>query len=779
MRNKINFITGESYTLAELFSGNRKIIVPDLQRDYCWGDSIHTDERKELVSGFVENLIDQFANSKATDDLNLGLIYGYESPENQIQLCDGQQRLTTLFLLIGMLNKHAKGNPFRRQLISDYEFLMDDKEPYLLYSVRESSLYFMSDLVCHFFITDDKDKYFAVDVDEIKEAQWYFNDYRNDPSVQSMLKALKVIEDIIKDKDRDWHLDFGMFLLHRLQLLYYDLDSRENGEETFVVINTTGEPLTASQNLKPLVCGHVVNKDYDGEDSITEDWEKIESWFWKKRIEDNGNDTADAGFNEFLRWITILNSPEADAKKILKEGKYTFPIEKIPFSQIFNYWKIVKFLFEDWDNKGNLAPYFLSPKDDKEINGLRCIKQIDCLKLLPVIAYCKTWGIPQPNDRNLFRLYKFLENTCRIDNATKAVNDLVVDAIRIAETCKDIIELPDTGMKISGTLFSKEEARKLEILSHTDNPQVREEIEQTFWNAQDTTSDSVHGISGQKSHWIWSGEIMPLIEWSTDDTGFDIKKFQDYLNAFNSTFIGDGDAQIDEVRRALLTRNLKDYPRIFRGNTVYSFGWEWSDWQILFDDNKEAFKSFFDDIISGKTLKDMICAADPNKDWAEFVVEPRLMKYCQQKNLQWHHNAWYLMRKQRFSSDHANVHAYKYYLSHKDRKDIPREWQMNFYEDGNTCVYFEKNPAKKPYICIDAIWNAGNSHDEVEMDLFMKPNNDPKVLEESRFSLEKVAVAHGFQWIRNRYRKWLKPANLDQASFTAVDVELSALFAEL
>ena len=43
MRNKINFISGETYTLAELFSGNRKIIIPDLQRDYCWGNSVHTE----------------------------------------------------------------------------------------------------------------------------------------------------------------------------------------------------------------------------------------------------------------------------------------------------------------------------------------------------------------------------------------------------------------------------------------------------------------------------------------------------------------------------------------------------------------------------------------------------------------------------------------------------------------------------------------------------------------------------------------------------------------
>lgn len=99
MANKINFVTGETYTLAELFSGERRIIIPDLQRDYCWGDPVHTDERKELVSDFVKNLFNQFNLHNRLEKLSLGIIYGYEVPANHIQLCDGQQRLTTLYLL--------------------------------------------------------------------------------------------------------------------------------------------------------------------------------------------------------------------------------------------------------------------------------------------------------------------------------------------------------------------------------------------------------------------------------------------------------------------------------------------------------------------------------------------------------------------------------------------------------------------------------------------------------------------------------------------------------
>jgi uncharacterized protein with ParB-like and HNH nuclease domain len=170
MKNKINFITGETYNLSELFSGTRKIIIPDLQRDYCWGDKTHTTEKKELVSGFVSTLIEQFENNQGTESLNLGLIYGYEAPENHIQLCDGQQRITTLFLLLGMLNRVIPDNMFKKYLISDFEYNHDDREPYLQYAIRESSLYFISDLVCHFFIHEKEDRYYVDKVENIKDS---------------------------------------------------------------------------------------------------------------------------------------------------------------------------------------------------------------------------------------------------------------------------------------------------------------------------------------------------------------------------------------------------------------------------------------------------------------------------------------------------------------------------------------------------------------------------------------------------------------------------------
>ena len=87
-KNKINFITGETYTLAELFSGNRRIVIPDLQRDYCWGDETNikaTGEVGDLVFDFVNNLVEQYeAHEQGT--LNLGLFYSgnYEELADEI-----------------------------------------------------------------------------------------------------------------------------------------------------------------------------------------------------------------------------------------------------------------------------------------------------------------------------------------------------------------------------------------------------------------------------------------------------------------------------------------------------------------------------------------------------------------------------------------------------------------------------------------------------------------------------------------------------------------------
>lgn len=309
MKSKLE--SGRQYNLTNLFCDERKIIIPDLQRDYCWGDKNHGSEKTELVSGFIMSLIELF-NNNGNMDHQLGMIYAYENPINHIQLCDGQQRLTTLYLLMGMLYKSITSEPkneIQDFLMSDFEFTKDDKEPRLQYAIRESTLYFLSDLVCEFFFKDN------IQAADIKKANWYFTEYNFDPTIQSMLSAIKIIEDITNKITN--HYEFAKFLLHQIKFFYFDMVNRQHGEEMFVVINTTGAPLTPTENLKPVLVGAAIDENKQKE--AGDIWERWEKWFWLNRLD--AEHEADVGLNQFLIWYwQIKLKQESDWSKGKKEN---------------------------------------------------------------------------------------------------------------------------------------------------------------------------------------------------------------------------------------------------------------------------------------------------------------------------------------------------------------------------------------------------------------------------------------------------------------------------
>lgn len=781
MANKINFITGETYTLSELFSGDRRIIIPDLQRDYCWGDDNNTKgtgEKGELVTDFVNNLLDQFNEyntSNGKGSLNLGLFYGYEVPANHIQLCDGQQRLTTLYLLLGMVNKNTIGEKgedeqkelteglFRQHLISDYEYKHDDKEPYLNYAIRESSLYFLSDLVCNFFIKNiDK-------VESIKSADWYFEYYNLDPSIQSMMKTLSIIENILKEK-RNLDLEgFGDWLLNKVTFLYFDMENRKNGEETFVVINTTGESLSSTQNLKPLVLQEKNDK-FDNtsfeiktstvSQNIGECWEEIETWFWKHRKEEN--DTADAGFAEFLRWVTIIEKVDdpvpAEYKTdsitkliqlILQGRKCDFPYKEISFKKIYDYWKALVWIYGR-KYPLSLDDSYLSPLTNKDVNNRNAIGQNDCFKLLPVLKYVclniDTIESDTDKQRNTKRIYEFFNNLIRIENVSKAVNTLVGSAIALIDLLSngDLISLVDPTVDISSIsrqILTEEEKRKLEIIK--GNIANRNDVEEALWEAQE--------------HNIWHGEILPMIEWATDSIGnFDLDKFRNYKEKFAEVFACD--ANIDLIRRSLLTRKLNNYPRIFKGYTNYSFGCVSSDWQVLINDNRLKFKEFLDDLLDGCTLNDMINSYnDTNNPFYRFVKYHELLKYCEKKNIQEKENSYLLVKHQK-ATTYLELETFCLYLDYKSITTFEskialssasdgidyRGWKMWLYEQGLSALVFDKDVDGLP-VAIEVHYNRTKENDW-DVQLFLRAGNG-----DTETDLKSIAISNGLSWNGVRY----------------------------
>ena len=68
MKGHLN--SGETYSLEQIFINgtNGKVVMPDLQRDYCWGG------KGTLVADFVNNICDYSLNQKE-DPIRSGLLF--------------------------------------------------------------------------------------------------------------------------------------------------------------------------------------------------------------------------------------------------------------------------------------------------------------------------------------------------------------------------------------------------------------------------------------------------------------------------------------------------------------------------------------------------------------------------------------------------------------------------------------------------------------------------------------------------------------------------------
>jgi hypothetical protein len=394
-KNNIAFESGQYYTLSQLFSGNNKIVIPDLQRDYCWGNP-----QKGLVSDFVQNLIDLYKEN-SDGEQTLGLICGYEQPKRHIQLCDGQQRMTTLFLLLGMLNRRTN-NIFQKRLISRVELDNDDKEPYLQYAIRESTLYFLSDLVCEFFLKSD------ICPEKINSQDWYFAEYDLDASIQSMLAAIKTIN-VMVGENIDC-VGLGNFILEKLQLLYYDMVDRTHGEETFVIINTTGEPLTATENLKPILLGNI--SDEQERNQWSKEWEEREDWFWQNRTTSEEK-TADKCVNDFFDWLLRLLQEQSyknhqkpkllNLKELLKRQKIDDEQEESPRTEnweetptlntVHSYFQALSKLI-DLCKDEKAGKVLKTLESGGELGDLTWFRKKDLHVVLPLIVYLEKFKDP-------------------------------------------------------------------------------------------------------------------------------------------------------------------------------------------------------------------------------------------------------------------------------------------------------------------------------------------------------------------------------------------------
>ncbi len=664
----------ETYTLKDLFSDKeQKIIIPDIQRDYCWGD------REDLVFSFVKGLVD--LEKKQTNIVTLGMIYGYEEPKEsgRIYLCDGQQRLTTLFLLLGLINRKAS-HCFNKYLGDNSDGY---RNPCLLYSIRESTLYFLSDLTYEFFMGDEKESDITKEEtwsEYIKKQSWFFSDYNNDPSIGSILKALDCMKGIVDGFSNP--KDFGNFILNKLEFIYYDLGNRANGEETFVLINTTGEPLTPTENLKPRLISSSEDKEED-----SSKWEDWEHFFWENR---GDNDTADNGLNEFFRWIAIINlsiqNKDKDVLSILRNGKYTLDdIKEKGIDDIDEYFHIIESITKEKIINGFSG--YIAPK---KIGN----DGTDRLKIVPLLLYMKKFS--KVEMKNIRRVSDFFDNLAR---RGKAGED-IPKCIRLVSTMKneDILSLLEINRNELTSAISEEEVVKLEIIKK--ECARREEVEEEFNSIQRSP--------------YFKGNITPLLKWSSSDRmlsseSFNFEEFKRYSKTFKDVFTdweednSSVQENLDVVRRTL----LKFAPTNYHQYPFYSTNWTFcsgvSEWRTLLhrEENIEWLQNFFDSLKDDPSTSAMenMCLEEyknPKRqttlDLQYLLKYPEILEVMHGKRLYWMEKGasgfWLILTKTNISSKHTSLINYVLFQKIKNENLLSKykEWVLDdFYWDEECC----------------------------------------------------------------------------------------------
>lgn len=632
--------TSQPYSLYQLFfselESNGKIVIPDLQRDYCWGNDVH------LVPSFLRSLISEF-RSRPDHDVIMGMIYGYyENTRPNMLLCDGQQRLTTLFLLIGLLNRYTSTSELKNMLMSEYERENDDLEPRLIYDIRESSTYFLSELVCNVFYKPGNLEADLENPDNQLKG-WWKRAYELDPSITSMMSAMNHIRSALKQvKDLN---AFSLFVINRLKFLYYDMGNRKSGEETFVLINTSGEPLTASENLKPVLLSHY---GYQAR-NVGEVWESIDNWFWRNR-DKTKEDTSDAGMNEFLRRVAaIYGCDNPEYYQIFDEGGELF-IKSIgdPIGKMKKSHSIVKVLYED-DRFKEQCPLF----------GLPLSKKLDLKEyfvLIPTIAYALKFSntLTEADRRSIVKVYRYFENIARYSTISRENDNirLALDAIRKMPS-DDICSLLDVAGEINNTyILPAEENLKLEILREL-NETERFAIENTFWHLQ----------NGNNSSDVWEGRISPVINSATRDGKFCPTRFIKYEQVLDHLFGIDR----DKLRRVLITLRLDNYP-VGNGSAYRCFVDSDKDFRPVIEGNDNKVFGLIEDLAACKNEDEMDALLNHHidffpieSDWSEFVHNPYLLEYMNCKNMWYDENRGWQLCKNAYGRPLSTWHAHLLY----------------------------------------------------------------------------------------------------------------------
>ena len=209
---------------------NYNVKIPIIQRDYAQGRN--DDKAENIRNKFLDHIFEALKNNK---ELHLDFIYGSVTQTKKdgkdIKIftpLDGQQRLTTLFLLHWYFGESEK-------ILKNFS-----------YETRASSREFCEKLAKHRELKKIKEetKEEKSISYHIKNQSWFMPFWEQDPTVCAMLNMLDSIENKAKEINKD-EIDLDKLTFSLMIISDYGLD-----DDLYIKMNARGKSLNEFENFK-------------------------------------------------------------------------------------------------------------------------------------------------------------------------------------------------------------------------------------------------------------------------------------------------------------------------------------------------------------------------------------------------------------------------------------------------------------------------------------------------------------------------------------------------
>ncbi len=279
-------ISGAEYPLAKIFSSDFDYSIPSYQRPYAWTDV----QAGELFS----DLYDFFLKEK-DDTYFLGSIVLIKEDENpDAEVIDGQQRLTTLTILLAAMTVRFEG-----ELRADFESYIREPgrasqglKPKPRLALRERDRQFFT---------------YYVQGLHLKELLALDPTQMDNESQRNIRRNAEIFMHRINTHfgDSTQHLvEFGSFLVQRCFLVAVSTPSQKSAFRVFSVLNSRGLDLLPTDIIKSDIIGSIPPAK---QDEYTETWEELEV------------ETGRDGFAEVFGHIRMIYAKEKARRALLEE----------------------------------------------------------------------------------------------------------------------------------------------------------------------------------------------------------------------------------------------------------------------------------------------------------------------------------------------------------------------------------------------------------------------------------------------------------------------------